>query len=170
MPRSNPASRLLPALLGAALLAAAPGWAAQPTAQPGPSGPAAAGGDTVTFHLIDQLGIGEVEEATAVYINDTLVGSFHLDDGVQFQAVSVTVPRADSYSYAMCGHVTTRDEDGQVVDHNVNTSGTLRDVDGRVFEAVTDNFERYFMRDRSTARPPIPLETNKGQACSPAVS
>ncbi len=145
---------LCPAVAALLLLAASPARAAP----------------DVTFRVLDQLGDTEVEEATAIYIDQHLVGSFHLDDSHPQQIITVTIPEADTYHYAMCGHVSTRDSDGQITDHSVNTSGTLHDVDGRIFEAVTDSFTRYYMRDRTTNRPPTPLETNTAQACAPAVS
>jgi hypothetical protein len=126
--------------------------------------------DMVTFRVIDQLGVTEVEESTAIYIDQRLIGSFHLDSQTREQSVTVTLPRANSYQYAMCGRVTTREADGRIVDHDVNTSGTLHDVDGREFEAVTDNFERYYMRDRTDGTPPAALQTDLGRRCAPAVS
>jgi hypothetical protein len=126
--------------------------------------------DMVTFRVLDQLGVTEVEESTAIYIDQRLIGSFHLDSQVRELSVIVTVPRAESYQYVMCGRVSTRAADGSVVDHEVNTSGVLHDVDGREFEAVTDNFERYYIRDRTSDAPPAPLETNTGRRCAPAVS
>jgi hypothetical protein len=126
--------------------------------------------DLVTFRVLDQLGVTEVEESTTIYIDQKLIGSFHLDSATRAQSVTVTLPRAPAYRYAMCGRVSTRDPDGHVVVHDVNTSGVLHDVDGREFEAVTDNFERYYMRDRTDDSPPADVQTDQGRVCAPAVS
>jgi hypothetical protein len=122
------------------------------------------------LQVIDRVGPTEVEEATTIYIDDVLAGTFRLDAGTSTGRFAVAVPDAPSHQYRMCGKVTTRDPDGQVRAHVVDTSGTLGEVDGRTFEALTTNFTSYYLEDVTPDRAPSAIQRNQGRGCAPAVS
>ena len=122
------------------------------------------------LQVIDRVGPSEIEEATTVYIDDVLAGTFRLDADTSTGRFSVAVPDAPSHQYRLCGKVTTRDPDGQVRAHLVDTSGTLSEVDGRTFEALTTNFTSYYLEDVTPDRAPSAIQRNQGRGCTPAVS
>lgn len=132
--------------------------------------PATPGGDEVSFSVLDQLGDTEVEEATTLYVDNRLIGTFRLDAGTASQSFTVHLPRAESYEFALCGRVTTRAPDGTTEAHDVNTSGRIYDPDGRQYEAMTDGFSRFYLRDRTEDMLPGRIDNDAARRCTPAIS
>lgn len=122
------------------------------------------------FRVIDRLGAGEIEENTQIFIDDNPVGGFQLSAHHQGGAFDATAPDAAFHTYRICGKVVTRDPTGEIAVHDVDTSGTLSDLAGRTFEAMTFDFRLYFLRDVTTGQLPSGVHINQGKGCAPAIS
>ncbi len=99
-----------------------------------------------------------------------LAGHFRLDAKHPFASLAVTTPRAATYRYSLCGRVVTQAPGAQPVTHRVDTTGTLAHVDGRTFEALTQNFVRFFLADETPGRAPVPVRIEQGRGCAPEIS
>lgn len=126
--------------------------------------------DQVSFRVIDRMGPTEVSESTTLYIGIELAGHFRLDAGHPFATLAVTAPRASAYRYSLCGRVVTQAGGERPVTHRVDTTGTLAHVDGRTFEALTQNFVRFFLADETPGRAPVPVRIEQGRGCAPEIS
>jgi hypothetical protein len=134
------ATLLLSGILTMAGAAAAPAVHAAQTTQAAP---------TVTFTVVDNADPTEVEEATTVFINGHLVATFVLNADHQTDEKRIIVPQALVYDYALCGRVTVRGPDGKNVTHVLDDGATLRDVDGRRFEALAGaDFTVFYLAER----------------------
>lgn len=120
--------------------------------------------------LIDQLGAGEIEEATTIYLDDVRAAEFVLNADRPAAQAEVTLPNAPTHTYRMCGKVSVRAPDGEVRSHVVDTSGTLGRLDGRTLEAKTTDFTSYFLEDATPDRRATPIERFQGRGCTPSVS
>lgn len=122
------------------------------------------------FRIIDRVGPSEIEENIAVYIDQTLAGTFRLTPAHPIDSLAVSVPSAAAHVYALCGKVVTAGPDGARRLHEVDTSGTLTDTAGRTFEAMTSGFTLYFLADETPDRPPSAIRIRQGRACAPVTS
>ena len=132
----------------------------------------AARADQVTFRVHDRLDPNEIEETTSLYIDRQLVRTIHLDADHPYDVVSVTSSPGSTPSYALCGTVTIRSrETGRPETHEVDGSGTLTDVAGRDFDAVTaQDFTLFFLTDITEGRPPAQIRINHTRSCAKPVS
>ncbi|HTW27426.1 MAG TPA: hypothetical protein VME92_09895 [Acetobacteraceae bacterium] len=135
---------------------------------PAPSGDPTGG--TVSFRITDGMDRREVEESVAIYIDRKLAGNFRLDAAHPQDALTVTLPAAASYEYAMCGRVLVRTPDGSVESRRVDTTGTIFDPDGRTFAALTVGFTHFYLGDATPGRLPTRVEIEQGPGCTPVVS
>jgi hypothetical protein len=121
--------------------------------------------------IIDRVGPSEVEENIAVYIDQQMIGTFRLTRDHPFDTLQASVPAAPSHVYAMCGTVRTREPDGTIKDHQVDTSGTIFDVGGRTYEAVTGNYDVFFLNDETLGtRGQIAAKIIQGKTCEQVTS
>ena len=132
----------------------------------------AASAEQVTFRVHDRLDPNEIEETTSLYINPQLVRTIHLDAGHPYEVVSVAAPAGSAPSYALCGTVTIHArETGSPETHEVDGSGTLTDVAGRDFDAVTaQDFTLFFLTDITEGRPPAEIRIDHARSCEKPVS
>lgn len=126
--------------------------------------------DQVSFRVIDRMGPTEVSEVTTLYVGLVPAGHFRLDAAHRLGTVVVSVPRAGAYRYGLCGRVVTQAAGAAPVTHRVDTTGTLVHVDGRVFEALTQNFKRFYLADETPGRAPTPVRIEQGRGCAPEIS
>ncbi len=94
------------------------------------------GAEAVTFRIHDHRDPAEIDEVTGVYVDGREVATFRLgpDRADDMATVSVTGP--DGHTYALCGRVTVRREDGSAVTREVNGAGRISDVTDRDFDAI----------------------------------
>ena len=131
---------------------------------------AGAGSAQVTFRVEDRRDPHEVAEATVLYVNRRAVGRFRLDAVAPDGALTVTVPAAEHYEYALCGTITIRTEAGEEV-HRVNSAGQLDVVDGHVFEALgASDFTLFYLADRGGGVMPTAVRRADPGLCTPATS
>ncbi len=124
----------------------------------------------MTFRVEDRRDAREVAEITVLYVNRERVGDFRLDAGAPEGVLTVTVPAAAHYEYALCGTITVQTEDGQQT-RRVNSAGRLDAVDGRVFEALgASDFTLFYLVDRSAGAMPGAVRAGDPELCSPATS
>jgi hypothetical protein len=121
--------------------------------------PARAETATVSFTVVDNADPTEVEEATTVFINGRLVATFVLNADHLTDEKHIVIPQARSYDYALCGRVTVRGPDGKNVTHVLDDGATLKDVNGRRFEALAGaEFTVFYLAERNGIwGPDIPL-------------
>jgi len=83
--------------------------------------------------------------------------------------VSVTGP--DGHTYALCGRVTVRREDGSAVTREVNGAGRISDVTDRDFDAIAAaDFTIFYLRDITLGRPPAPMSAEPRRGCTPNIA
>ena len=125
----------------------------------------------VRFRIQDQLDERELDEFTTIYVNSTVVGAFHLDQGTPVIVLDVAVPHAEHYEVALCGSITFRGQDGEPETHRVNSIGEVDDVEGRIFEALgAADFTEFYLVDRTRSRQPTSPRRGEGGVCTPATS
>lgn len=128
-------------------------------------------GEPVSFRIHDHRDPVEVDEVTQVYIDGKHVGTFRLGPEREDASITVTVPAADTYRYALCGRVTIRREDGSVITREVNGAGVLSDVSERDYDAVAaGDFTIFYLRDITVGRPPAPISSEPRRGCQPNVA
>lgn len=125
----------------------------------------------MTFRVHDHRDPAEIEETTVVYIDGREVATFRLGPDRADDVATVTVDRADGHSYALCGRITVRGEDGGVVVREVNGAGSIDDVADRDFDAIAANdFTVFFLRDITEGRPAAAVTAEPRRGCSPNVA
>ena len=83
----------------------------------------------------------------------------------------MTVPAAASHTYALCGRVTIRHDNGETITREVDGAGRLSDVTDRDYEAVAANdFTAFYLRDITAGRAPAPMSAEPRRGCNPHVS
>jgi hypothetical protein len=114
---------------------------------------------TVSLTVVDNADPTEVEEATTVFINGRLVATFVLNAEHLTDEKRIVIPQARTYDYALCGRVTVRGPDGKNVTHVLDDGATLKDVNGRRFEALAGaEFTVFYLAERNGIwGPDIPL-------------
>jgi len=114
---------------------------------------------TVSLTVVDNADPTEVEEATTVFINGRLVATFVLNAEHLTDEKRVIIPQARTYDYALCGRVTVRGPDGKNVTHVLDDGATLKEVNGRRFEALAGaEFTVFYLAERNGIwGPDIPL-------------
>ena len=126
---------------------------------------------TVSFHLSDQTDPAEITEATTVFVNGQLVAHFELSADHPFAEVSVNIPAAARYEYALCGRITIRAPDGHSETHVLDDGATMPDPNGRRLEALaSDGFTTFFLSERRGENAPPPADLHKTNACSIPIS
>jgi hypothetical protein len=112
--------------------------------------PARAETATVSFTVVDNADPTEVEESTTVFINGRLVATFVLNADHLTDEKHIVIPQARSYDYALCGRVTVRGPDGKNVTHVLDDGATLKEVNGRRFEALAGaEFTVFYLAERN---------------------
>ncbi len=130
------------------------------------SWPAAA--EPVQFTVIDELSAGQAQEDIALFLGGRLAGTLHIDQAHPHDEIQLTVERADHYDFALCGRLV---RDGEASpEHRIDDAGTLTDVAGRSFAAVTIGDELFTLRDVTTGRLPTSIAIRPGPACAPTVA
>ncbi len=124
--------------------------------------------EPVQFTVIDELSSGQAREDIAVFLGGRLAGSLHIDHTHPHDEISLTVDRADRYDFALCGRL-VREGDADP-DHRIDDAGTLTDVAGRSFAAVTIGDELFTLRDVTAGRAPAAIAIRPGPACAPTVA
>lgn len=147
-------------MFGAAAIAAALlAWAPAPaTAQ-----------DAVQFTILDQLSPGQIEEVITVYIGARNVGTLHIDAAHKEDRISVSVPRAASYDYSLCGRLKMQAGAG-VTEREINDGGTLTDVQGRTFAAYNDGSAYFYLLDVTSGQRPAEVRRDTTRRCAAAVA
>ena len=129
--------------------------------------PAGAVGATVSFQVSDETDPAEITEATTVFINGQLVAHFELSATHPFGSVTVTVPAASRYEYALCGRITIRAADGHSETHVLDDGATMGDPTGRNLEALaSDGFTTFFLAERSAGTAGAPTDLHKTNVCA----
>jgi hypothetical protein len=122
---------------------------------------------SISFHISDETDPAEVTEATTVFINGQLVAHFELNAQHPFSDVSVTVPIADRYDYALCGRITIRAPDGHSETHVLDDGATLLNPQGRHLEALAaDGFTTFFLAERNGSATLAPSDLHRTNVCS----
>ncbi len=130
------------------------------------SWPAAA--EPIQFTVIDELSSGQAQEDIALFLGGRLAGTLHIDQNHPHDEISLTVERADHYDFALCGRLV---RDGEAApEHRIDDAGTLTDVAGRSFAAVTIGDELFTLRDVTAGRSPASIAIRPGPACAPTVA
>ena len=125
----------------------------------------------MTFRIHDHRDPAEIDEITGVYVDGREVATFRLGPGREDDQVTVSVSGADGHTYALCGRVTVRRDDGTIVTREVNGAGRLSDVADRDFDAIAaGDFTIFFLRDITAARPPAPVSAEPRRGCTPNVA
>ncbi len=130
------------------------------------SWPAAA--EPVQFIVIDELSSGQAQEDIALFLGGRLGGTLHIDQAHPHDEISLTTERADHYDFALCGRLVRNGE--AAPEHRIDDAGTLTDVAGRSFAAVTIGDELFTLRDVTADRPPASIAIRPGPACAPTVA
>ena len=136
-----------------------------------PAGSAVAAGGS-GFTITDQLAPQEVSENTEFYLDGKLLGQLHLDGKTRVQVIQASVADpADRHQYALCGEITVARPDGRTETHEVNSVGTISDVDGRDFQALgASDFTFFYLMDETPGRAlPMPLH-GRSALCHPPLS
>ena len=133
-----------------------------------PAGSASAQ-EAVQFTILDNLSPGQTEEVITVYIGARNVGTLHVHAGRQADRLVVSVPRAASYDYTLCGKLRVR-EGGRVSEHEINDGGTLTDVEGRTFAAYTEGAAAFYLLDVTEGRPVTEVRRDPTRRCAAAVA
>lgn len=121
------------------------------------------------FVVTDELAPEEVQENTALYIDQHLVGSFRLDAAHPAGRIEIAVPHAAQHTYAMCGRAITRGTKGETT-HQVDDSGVITDANGRSYAAYTAGYTVFFLLDTTTGRPASVVLMHTGKRCVSAVA
>jgi len=125
----------------------------------------------VQFRIHDQRDPAEVDEVTLVYVDGEQVGTFRLGPQQQQDTLAVTVPATASHTYALCGRVTIRHQDGETITREVNGAGRISDVANRDFDAVAaKDFTIFYLRDVTAGRAPAPVSAEPRRGCEPHVA
>lgn len=126
---------------------------------------------TVSFHIADETDPAEVTEATTVFINGRLVAHFELSAIHPFGDVTVTIPAAPRYDYALCGRITIHAPDGHSETHVLDDGATIGDPAGRHLEALaSDGFTTFFLGERTGTAAGAPADLHKTNVCSIPIS
>ena len=125
--------------------------------------------DAVRFSVSDHLSPGQVEEVITVYIGPRNVGTLHVDAAHPDDRVQVSVPRASSYEYALCGRLKLR-EGAAVTEREINDGGTLTDVEDRDFAAYTEGSALFYLLDVTSGQRPAEVRRDQAQHCAAAVA
>jgi hypothetical protein len=146
----------VPVFVAAACLLAALGMA---SANAAPS--------RVSFVVSDETDPQEIAEDTNVFVNGALVAHFALDSAHPADSITVSIPFAPRYDYALCGHITLRDANGVTSIHQVGTGATLTDLGGRAFQLLAaSDFTVFYMSDMMAAAPEVPHDVHISGLCS----
>lgn len=122
------------------------------------------------FRIVDSLGAPEIDEQITVFVDQQEVGTFRLGADRAAASLDVAVPDAPQHAYRLCGRLTLRTPEGDVAQREVNGSGTLTDVEGRVYTAMTADWRHlFFLADATPGRPTAPVRIGQG-GCAPVVS
>jgi hypothetical protein len=133
--------------------------------------PATASADgAVKFKVTDSLGTDQVDERISVFIDGRAVGMLHVDAASTYSELSVTLPKAGSYDYALCGLLKTKATDGSTEDHVIDDGGTLVDVEGRSFAAFDAGNKLFYLRDETAGREQSLVQVRHAKVCSAAVA
>lgn len=121
------------------------------------------------FVVTDALAPEEVQENTAIYIDQHLVGDFRLDAAHPSGQIAVSVPHAAQHAYALCGRAITRGPKGEAT-HQVDDSGVITDANGRSYAAYTAGYTVFFLLDTTAGRPASVVLMHRGKRCVSAVA
>lgn len=125
----------------------------------------------VTFVVSDETDPQEIAEDTSVFVNGAMVAHFTLDPLHPADSISVSIPAAARYDYALCGHITLRKPDGQTAMHQVASGATLTDLGGHAFQLLAAaDFTLFYMSDQTTSAQPLPGDVHRTDTCSLPVS
>jgi hypothetical protein len=124
--------------------------------------------EPVQFTVSDSLSAGQVQEDISVFLGGRLAGSLHIDLDHPHDEVSVSALNAEHYDFALCGRL-VRDS-GDPPEHRIDDAGTLADVAGRTFAAITVKDTLFTLQDVTEDRPHVAVLARPGPACAPAVA
>lgn len=124
------------------------------------------------FTIRDQVAAQEVSEQTDIYIDGRLLGHLHLnrdhDEGVLSASIA---PGDGTHIYALCGEITVQRPDGRPETHEVNSTGTISDVDGRSYQALgASDFTFFYLSDPAPGRAPSQPDRRHSPLCHPPLS
>lgn len=125
----------------------------------------------IEFRIHDQRDPAEIDEVTLVYVDGEQVGTFRLGPEQQQDTLAVRVAGTGNHTYALCGRVRIRHEDGETITREVNGAGRIADVANRDFDAVAaSDFTVFYLRDVTAGREPAPVSAEPRRGCEPHVA
>jgi len=131
----------------------------------------AAPGGSVSFQVVDETDPQEVSEDTVLFIDGKQVAHFKLDHNHDKSMVSVNLPAADHYDYALCGRITVLLPDGRPEQRIIDGGATLKHPDGILYRALAaEDFTIFYLADARADPPNPPYDAHHTDACSLPVS
>jgi len=128
-------------------------------------------GNGVSFQVLDETAPQEISEDTVIFIDGHLVAHFVLDDTHTSSTATINLPAAPQYDYALCGRITIRRPNGTSELRVVDGGATLKDVNGRLFQALESNdFTVFYLAEAKQDAFNPPADVHHTNACSLPVS
>ena len=125
----------------------------------------------VVFHITDERDSEEISEDTVVFINGRQVARFVLDQAHNAGDITVRLPSAPAYDYALCGRIAIHRADGSVEQRVIDGGATLHAPDGHSFRALAaSDFTVFYLVDARAEPPEPPADVHRSDACSLPVS